>query len=100
MRRQTASAPAAAMRAIEQMMADAFHQLHRARPGGTHVIGMVMRRRPDLLQPDLAGGHGERHVLRYRVLLGAGDAVLDPVAGERELAAIAPAHVLVDDAAD
>src|SRR5690606_35782474 len=47
-----------------------------------------------------AGGNRHGNILGDAIVPWAGDTVLDAIAGEGELAAIAPMVVLVDDAAD
>src|SRR5262245_20489208 len=93
-------APAAAIGAIEDVATDLLHPLHGTCPARAYIVGIVVSRGSDLRQPYLAGRHCHGDLFRHRVMLAACDAILDAVAGEGKLAAVAPVLVLIDDPAD
>src|SRR5690606_29595317 len=98
--RPQSSAPAAAIGAVEDVEADLLHLLHRARPARLHIRRVVVRGRANFRQEDLAGGNGHADFLRHLVVTAVGNLQLAALAGEGELAAVAPVLVLIDDAAD
>src|ERR1700754_1803324 len=91
--------PAAIAGAVEDVEADPADLVHGAAPVRAHIGRVVMRGIADFLEIDLAGGDGERDVLGDLELRLVAYAVRNTVAGEGELAAIAPVFILIDDAA-
>src|SRR5690606_38725750 len=92
--------PAAPVGAVEDVMADLIHPLHRPCPARADIGGMIVGRGAHLLQPYFPRRHCEPHLLSEAEMSGTGHAVLDAIAGKGELAAVAPILVLIDDAAN
>src|SRR5690606_28410786 len=99
-RAKAASAPAANKGTIEDMQTDLLHLFHGERPAWVHIGGVIVRGRDHFRPEDLACGDGHAYLLRHLVVRGAAHARPRAVAGKRELAAVAPVAILVDDAAD